>query len=163
MLDELVIAHHEAGHALLAENYGAHVLRVTIEPHNDEGPRRHGETTIAWRETGINGEELSLRKAQVALAGPVAEMIYCELEYDVEVIQEWWADWLMAANAIRSVRGDVVDSDLLKLVDLLVGKLRDVLGQDHVWHRLATIADELAAHQTLESEQLDQLREDGFL
>lgn len=94
MVDEVVTSYHEAGHALLAERLGTRVLVVTIVPVDDEGPRRHGETTIAWRVRGINAETTAIQSAKVALAGPVAEMIYCDLKYEVEVIQEWSCDWI---------------------------------------------------------------------
>ena len=49
---------------------------------------------------------------------------------------------------------------------ILQQQMRLIVGwmsQDHVWHQIATVADELAAHETLEEEQLDELRYQGFL
>ena len=54
MFVEIVVAYHEAGHALLAEWVSARVLFVTIDPTNDAGPRRHGKIKVAWWLSGIN-------------------------------------------------------------------------------------------------------------
>ena len=163
MIDEVAVAYHEAGHALLAERFGAHVLSVTIQPANDDGPRRHGETTIAWIPGGKTSEQLSMQQARVTLAGPVAEMIYCDEQYEVRVIREWWADWLVAAGAIRQIRGQLSDDAVLAVIGQLVEELIEWFSQDEVWDRLARLADELEAHDTLERDQLDELRQLGFL
>lgn len=163
MVDEVVTAYHESGHVVLAEHLGAHVLTVTIEPQLDDGPRRHGETTIAWSKNQINADEQALMQARVALAGPAAEMIYCDQQFEAEVIQEWWADWLVAANSIRQIRGSIPDQILLSILGKLTQDLIQWMSADEVWDRIARVADELEAHQTLDSDQLDELRELGFL
>ena len=163
MVDEVVIAYHEAGHVLLAERFGARVLSVTIEPADDDGPRRHGETTVAWTTIRGNANEVAMKQAAVALGGPAAEMIYCDQQYEVEVIQEWWADWLVASKSIRSVKPGLPDEAVLVVIERLVRDQIAWLSQDAVWDRLARVADELEAHETLDAERLQELREYGFL
>lgn len=163
MIDEVAVAYHEAGHALLAERFGAHVLSVTIQPANDDGPRRHGETTVAWRQGRKTSEQLSMQQASVALAGPVAEMIYCDEQYEIRIIREWWGDWLAAAGAIRRIRRELSDDAVLAVIENLVEELIEWFSQDDVWDKLARLADELEAHETLESDQLEELRQLGFL
>lgn len=165
MVDEVVIAYHEAGHAVLAETVGARVLSVTIIPPDDAGPRRHGETTIAWhRPAGAKAAKKQLlSQARVALAGPVAEMIYCDTQYEVEVIQEWAADWLVASNSIQHLNVKATDRDILHLLGQLMEELIQWMSQDDIWHRVATLADELEAHEILDEERLDELRSLGWL
>jgi ATP-dependent Zn protease len=67
-----LIAYHEAGHALMALMLGGTVKQVTIEPDNDDGPDRQGDTQIIWRRSGISDKEFAEMAVQVSLAGPVA-------------------------------------------------------------------------------------------
>ena len=163
MIDEVVIAYHEAGHALLAERFGAHVLSITIQPDADDGPRRHGETVIAWPTSSAQPKQFAIQQAKVALAGPVTEMIYCDLQYEIEVIQEWWADWLVASKSLRQLKPGLGDAEVLLLIEKLVADLIPWFSRDDVWDRVARLADELEAHETLEADQLAELRELGFL
>jgi ATP-dependent Zn protease len=165
MVDEVVIAYHEAGHAVLAERLGGRVLAVTIIPLEDDGPRRHGQTTIAWRTPNSrkSHKELVLAQAQVALAGPVAEMIYCDSQYEIEVIQEWWADWVLATGCLRELDAKISESDSISLLGEMMRDLIQWMSRDDVWHCVATVADELEAHETLEADQLEDLRSIGVL
>src|SRR5579863_4685196 len=47
-----LIAYHEAGHALMAVLLGGKVKQVTIEPDDDDGPARQGDTQVYWRRSG---------------------------------------------------------------------------------------------------------------
>lgn len=51
-------AYHEAGHVLMAHLLGGKVRQVTIEPDNDDGPDRHGDTQVLWRRSGIGERSL---------------------------------------------------------------------------------------------------------
>lgn len=165
MFDEVVSAYHEAGHVLLAEHVGARVLFVTIDPIDDDGPRRHGETRVAWATNAwrANCARSAVSRAKVALAGPAAEMIYRDEHYAPQLIQEWWADWLMAAASLRSWKATLTDRAVLHQISALMAELLDWFRLDHVWARLALLADQLEAHETLESDQLDALRAVGLL
>ena len=72
-------AYHEAGHALMALLLGGKVRLVTIEPDNDDGPDRQGDTQVLWRRSGISDKEFAEKAVQVSLAGPVAECRNCSL------------------------------------------------------------------------------------
>lgn len=163
MVEEVVIAYHEAGHAVLAEQLGGHVLSVTIIPMDDDGPRRHGETRVAWRVDGGQDDQVRLAQVQVALAGPVAEMIYTDTQYEIEILKEWWADWLVATRTIRAVRPKLTELQLLSLLEKHLQQLIGWMSRDDVWHQVATVADELEAHESLDEEQLDDLRSIGIL
>ena len=163
MVEEVVTAYHEAGHAVLAEQLGGRVLSVTIIPVDDDGPRRHGETKVAWRIDSRREEQIGLAQVQVALAGPVAEMIYTDSQYEIEILKEWWADWLVATRTIRAVRPKLSDSQILQMLETHLRKLIAWMSRDDVWHQVATLADELEAHESLDEDQLDELRSIGIL
>lgn len=163
-MDELsIVAYHEAGHALLAERLGGHVLMATIEPVDDDGPRRHGETQIAWRTADMTRQEFAMRQLQVALAGPVAEMIYSDEQYEPRLIREWWADWIVATASIRELKPAITDDEVLQFVNKVLKELIAYFSQDETWDRLAMLADHLEAHQSLDEDLLDELRQSHVL
>jgi len=61
-----LIAYHEAGHALIAILLGAQVKQVTIDPDNDDGPERQGDTQIRWRRSSSE-KEFAQNVVQVSL------------------------------------------------------------------------------------------------
>lgn len=163
MVDDFVIAYHEAGHAVLAEQLGGHVIYVTIEPVDDDGPRRHGEAKIAWDMAAISKGDARFAPLHTALAGPVAEMIYCDEQYEIKILREWAADWMVAAHTIRTMRPGITQAEIERVLQQQMHKIVDWMSQDHIWHQIASVADELAAHHTLEADQLDELRSLGLL
>ena len=88
-----IIAYHEAGHALMAVLLGGKVQQVTIDPDDDDGPARQGDTQVVWRRSGVNDKEFAKMAVQVSLAGPVAEMIYSGDPFHPGLVAEWAADW----------------------------------------------------------------------
>ena len=64
-----LIAYHEAGHALMAVLLDGKVKQVAIEPDNDDGPDRQGDTQVVWRRTGLSDKEFAKIAVQVSLAG----------------------------------------------------------------------------------------------
>jgi hypothetical protein len=100
----------------------------------------------------------------VALAGPAAESIYTDEQYAPELLREWWTDWLAATQAIQSVaRGPLSNEQLGHILSKFLTELIQFLSQDAIWDRVAGIASELDAHETLEAFQIDELREQGRL
>ncbi len=166
--DPTVTAYHEAGHILLAEWLGGRVIFASVIPSDEsaiathDGPvRSHGETRALWphAESATQHENL----AKVALAGPVAEMIYCDEQYEPRMLREWWTDWVAADEAIRaSQTRQLGDQDRMLRLSRLVHELIEYFSRDEVWDRIAMVADHLEAHETLEQEQLDELRESQF-
>ena len=68
---------------------GGKVKHVTIEPDNDDGPDRQGDTQILWRRARLSDKEFAQIAVQVSLAGPVAEMIYSGDPYHPGLVAEW--------------------------------------------------------------------------
>ncbi len=150
-----LIAYHEAGHALMALLLGGEVRRVTIEPDNDDGPDRQGDTQVLWRRSGISDKEFAKQAVQVSLAGPVAEMIYSGDPYHPGLVAEWAADWSEAWNSAAALHQD--ERQRLKFLESISIQLHRRLQQDEMWAALAALADNLLAHETLDGEQIESI------
>ena len=153
-----LIAYHEAGHALMAVLLGGKVKQVTIEPDDDDGPDRQGDTQVLWRRSGISDEEFAKIAVQVSLAGPVAEMIYSGDPYHPGLVAEWAADWREAWDAATPLHP--VERQRLEYLEQVSIQLYHRLKQDDLWAALASLADNLLAHETLDCEQVDEIVED---
>jgi hypothetical protein len=150
-----IIAYHEAGHALMALLLGGDVKLVTIEPDNDDGPDRQGDTQVLWRRAGISDKEFASKAVQVSLAGPVAEMIYSGDPYHPGLVAEWAADWREAWNsAVLLHSGERQRLEYLEQVSI---QLYQRLKEDNLWAALASLADHLLAHETLNGEQVGEI------
>ena len=151
-LDE-VTAYHEAGHAVMSVLMGGRVLRVTIEPPDDDGVARYGETMTQWPPMAT--ADVWQAEICVSLAGPVAEMLYTSDSVAISEMPEWAMDWQNAlATAKAWKRNSVAAQKLLKQSQ---DRIEHLFGQDHAWAAVSAVADELLAHQTLEAEQVDQV------
>ena len=150
-----LIAYHEAGHALMAVILGGTVKHVTIEPDADDGPERQGDTQVLWRRAGISERDFAKTAVQVSLAGPVAEMIYTGDPYHPGFVAEWAADWRDAWEAAVPLHpGERQRLEYLERVSI---QLYHRLNDDVLWAALASLADNLLAHETLEGEQVEEI------
>lgn len=145
-----VTAYHESGHAFATVYLGGRVESITIDPDNDDGPGRFGDTQIAWDLNKFTEEELCRNAAWVALAGPVAEMIYTGDPWHPALIPEWSADWKMAWEA-AALYAPGMRTRLTKLEDMSI-QIHRLMSQDNIWAAVAALSDELLAHETLEGE-----------
>lgn len=148
-------AYHEAGHALMAHLLGGKVRQVTIEPDDDDGPVRYGDTQVLWRRKGISEKEFASTAVQVCLAGPVAEMIYSGEPYHPGFVAEWAADWRDAWEAAAPLHAD--ERNRLRYLEDVSIQLYHRLKEDELWAALASLADNLLAHETLEAEQVEEI------
>lgn len=153
-----LIAHHEAGHVLIAHLLGAKVKQVTIEPDDDDGPERQGDTQVLWRRKELTEKEFAEKAVQVSLAGPVAEMIYSGDPYHPGHVVEWAADWKEAWIAAEPLHFD--ERKRLEYLEQVSIQLYHRMKRDDLWDILAAIADNLLAHETLDKEQLEELFEE---
>jgi hypothetical protein len=155
MTEELT-AFHEAGHAYAAIYLGARVQSVTIDPDNDDGPARTGDTVVLWSRRRFTKREMAEKAACVALAGPVAEMIHSENPFHPALIAEWRQDWETAFETLEHVSD--VQRRLAKLEQITLQLYRD-FRQDEHWAAIGAIADALLAHETLDEEMLQEVVE----
>ena len=142
-------AYHEAGHVLIAHLLGGRVVESSLE---SERAEHVGHTTVEW--SGLSRDDRVRCSALVALAGPVAEVLWRGEEVLDEDLSVWRADW------------DEVDLALGQLADLAqhealrehwLRELNAKLNGAAVWERLCRIADSLEAHGTLDRELLSEL------
>ena len=157
-MDELELtAYHEAGHALVAVVVGARIVSLTIDPDRDDGPRRYGDVQLQW--PAETGAVKSLLQSQllVAMAGPVAEMIYLGETPHPGMVAEWAADWREAAALAQRLVAE--PGARLAYLEAQTSKLYHRLRRDEYWAAVAAIADELLAHEWLEDEQVRELVE----
>lgn len=150
-----VTAYHESGHALMAVLVGGEVRSITIEPAHDCGPRRYGDTVVAWEHRKFRATELLEKQILVMLAGPVAEMIYTGEAFHPGFISQWAFDWKGAWQAAAALRGEA-RSRMALLESTCVQVHRD-FSRDEVWSYLAELADQLAAHRTLEAAEIYEI------
>ena len=145
-----VNAYHEAGHVLMAILQGGRVPHATIQPDRDDGPDRHGDVRVLWPRAGQN-KAFAEKLVLTALAGPVAEMIYTGQPYHPGFVAEWASDWQQAFAAAEPMA-----SDPRKRLAWLEAQIRRLyqMFDNRYWPAVAALADELAAHETLEEEQI---------
>ncbi|MCX7423050.1 MAG: hypothetical protein NT013_26435 [Planctomycetia bacterium] len=148
-------AYHEAGHAFMAIYLGAKVRSVTIEPDNDDGPRRFGDTQIVWRMSRLTERQYRERAIQVSLAGPVAEMLYSGDPFHPGLVAEWAADW----KAAWAFAEQLVDNPRRRLeyLEQTTVELRQMMDSEPNWSAIADLADNLMAHDTLEFEEVKEI------
>jgi len=150
-----IVAYHEAGHALMALILGGEVRLVTIDPDDDEGPDRQGDTQVLWRRSGVSDKDYAQKAVQVSLAGPVAEMIYSGDPYHPGLVAEWAADWGEAWNSAVLLHSD--ERRRLAYLERISIQLYHRLKKDDLWAALASLADHLLAHESLEGEQVEEI------
>ena len=151
---EELTAYHEAGHVYIAICSGAIVESVTIDPDWDDGPHRFGDVQIQWPSKELT-KEIIEKRVLVALAGPVAEMIYTEDPFHPAMVAEWSMDWEEAWN----ICGCLI-KDKKKRMAYLEAKTLELyrqLGRDSCWAQLAMIVDHLMAHETLDSGMIEEI------
>ncbi|MEI6538121.1 MAG: hypothetical protein WCO86_01150 [Planctomycetota bacterium] len=155
-MSEEITAFHEAGHVYAALYVGAKVRSVTIDPDNDDGPNRSGDTVVLWDRRRFSQQELMEKGAWVALAGPVAEMIHAEKPFHPAVIAEWRQDWETACECLAGI-GNV--QQRFACLEQFTIDLYQAFSQDHHWAAIGAIADHLLAHETLDQEMLEEIVE----
>ena len=150
-----ISAYHEAGHAFMAIYVGVRVRSVTIEPDRDDGPERHADIQVEWSLDQFTTRDLHEKSVLVALAGPVAEMIYSGEPDHPGFVAEWAADWRAAWEATAPlVPGE---HKRLAYLEQTTAQLYRLLDRDDHWAALAAIVDNLLAHETLEGEEVEDI------
>lgn len=150
-----VNAYHEAGHAFMAVYVGARVRSVTIEPEDDDGPARYADIQVEWPLRRFGARELREKSVLVALAGPVAEMLYTGEPYHPGFVAEWVADWKTAWQEAASLVPD--ERKRLGYLEQAAAELYRLLDQEQPWAAIAAIADHLLAHDSMEGDEVAEI------
>lgn len=155
-MDEEITAYHEAGHAYAAIYAGARVRSVTIDPDRDDGLQRTGDTVVIWSRRRFSAQEMAEKAAWVALAGPVAEMLYREQPFHPGFVAEWAQDWHSALESLSFVTS--TQHRLAQLEQYTIELYQSLARVDH-WSAISAIADSLLAHETLEEQMILEVLE----
>ena len=148
---EELTAWHEAGHAWAALVVGAKVHSVSIAPDDDDGPRRFGDTVIHWSRRRFAGKRLAVELCRVALAGPVAEMLYSGRPFHPGTVSEWSQDWLAALEAMNFIPER---QRRLAVLEQTTIDLYQRFSEAFHWEAICAIAEQLLAHEILDEELL---------
>ena len=84
-----------------------------------------------------------------------AAMIYSGEQYHPGFVAEWSADWRQAWEAAVPLHAD--ERKRLKYLEDASIQLYHRLKEDDLWAALASLADNLLAHETLEGEQVEEI------
>lgn len=154
------IAYHECGHAIAAVLEGGVIDRLSIEPDNEDEslPLRSGEIQVIWPPTlAVSEAELAVSEIKVALAGPIVEMIYDESQFAPHFLEEWRYDWELAVARAQQYLPS--NRSVPEHLAQLSHSLLTVFEKDENWAAVATLADELEAHMTLEPDMIAEILE----
>ena len=146
MDEEEITAYHEAGHVVMALKLGGQIVHATLEPPNDDGLQRYGETVTSWR--GMGRDSLLMAEIAVSVAGPISEMIYTGERGELSECPEWCADW--ATSLERALLLCSSHHAALKLIEKTRRQTETYFSTDSGWAAVAAIADLLLAHDTVE-------------
>ena len=150
-----ISAYHEAGHAFMAIYVGARVRRMTIDPEWDDGPERFADIQVEWPLRRFSQREFHEKAVLVALAGPVAEMIYSGEPYHPGFVAEWAEDWRSAWEAAANLMPP--ERKRLAFLEQTTRELYRLLDREDHWAALAAVVDNLLAHETLEGEEVEDI------
>lgn len=138
------LAYHESGHAVMAVILGGEVLTVSVEP---ESSQVDGDVTVLWRPTAGDAAGDAINQIKVALAGPIAEMIYVG-DYDyLRIRQEHLTDWRIASENLKTL--NLSTSAAAKILQDTVADLYHTIGRTEVWSAIGDVADRLAIDETI--------------
>lgn len=152
-MDEEFSAIHEAGHAFMAIYLGGRVASVSLEPEQDDDEiARFADVRVEWPHAEFSQRQIIENSLMVAIAGPVAEMIYRGEPLHPGFVPEWSADWKAAWQCAATLVND--ETKRLKLLEAIVLKLKDLLEREHHWAAVSAVADRLAAFDTLEHDEV---------
>ena len=149
------VAYHEAGHAVVARNFGLAVMRVSINP--AYGELFDGERLEGHMRLGPEAERsVSLqRRLWIALAGPAAQERHDPDGYRMDGLVCARADYGHARKLYAELRGKAV----CKAEDLVSNERRArALITEH-WSAIEAVALALLEHprHSLEGRELDAL------
>jgi len=149
------LAHHEAGHAVIARNFGLAVMRVSINPADGElfaGRPREGYTRLeldAERHASVQ------RRLWIALAGPAAQEHFDPGDDRIEDLVCARADYEYARKLYAELRGNPD----CKPEDLVGDERRARALVTKHWSAIEAVALALLKHpqRTIDGKDLDAL------
>lgn len=159
-------AYHESGHAVAAFLLGGKIDHLAISQVDDitghylsvpeDGfPCRTGEIRVLWPDGIASESELAVREIKVSLAGPVVEMIFDGSQFAPEFIEEWRYDWALAVD--RATEFLPKNKPVVEHLAQFTFELMEFFERDDAWAAVAALADELEAHESLDTDQIEDV------
>lgn len=138
-------AWHEAGHAVVAHALGARIVCLTLEAEEEDF---QGRATVEW--PAASPRDHAARSAQVALAGPIAELIHfgAGAPDALEQARAWEADWLEVERCAETVAPD--PEERTAWIERWFRAVEALISPPPMQERIARVADALDAHGTLD-------------
>ena len=146
---ETLTAYHEAGHAIMAVSYGGRIIHVSIDPPEDDGLKRFGESIVQWPKAVAR--DIEIAELKVSLAGPVAELTYDNARESIANCGEFAADWQQAVLSASRLKPERSRAKFLAEMERQVWNFFE---DENVWAATCAVADELLAHETIEHDQV---------
>ena len=151
--EETYTAYHEAGHAAIGYSLGGQIESVGMYAEADEWlPERYGDCLVNWGRVDVESDWQVQREVLTILAGPVAEAVYRGERIHPSAFAPWQHDWQWAVRRSRLLVADPIKR--LVLIERMIGFLEDHIRDEVCWAAIAAVADELLAHEYLDSDQL---------
>jgi hypothetical protein len=157
------IAHHEAGHAVIARALWLKVDWVTITQDLDDAGSCYSEYAMYLAEYADDATRLSAIEKDiiVALAGPIAECQYRSLDFNVMREEELWdSDLKMVKYLLNMAMELLLPKDLRpELYGELFDRLSidtEILVSSH-WSSIECVADALLEFSDLNQWHVDEL------
>ena len=146
---ETLTAYHEAGHAIMAVSYGGRIIHVSIDPPDDDGLKRFGESIVQWPKAATR--DIEIAELKVSLAGPIAELTYDNARESIADCGEFAADWQQAVLSASRLKPERSRAKFLAEMERQVWSFFE---DENVWAATCAVADELLAHETIEHDQV---------
>jgi hypothetical protein len=154
--DETRTAYHESGHAVIGYALGGHVASVQLGGESDEWlPDRFGDCRIEWGNFDPTVDWQRQREVLTILAGPVAEMVYRNEPLHPAHYGPWQHDWQHASTIAQHLVADAQKRD--QMLEQLVLELHPQVKNEPCWSAIAALADELATHEYLDADQIEDV------
>lgn len=153
--DATLTAYHESGHAVIAYALGGQIISLQLGGEADDWlPDRFGDCRIEWGRVDPNADWQRQREVLTVLAGPVAEMVYRDEPLHPAHYGPWQHDWQLAWTIGEHLVHEVPKRTVL--LEALIGQLHLQIQSEPCWSAIAALADELAAHEYLDADQIEE-------
>lgn len=128
---------------------------ISIDPEwDDEHLRQDGVIEVHWP-AGLNPKSMATSGIEVALAGPAAEMVHIQAPYHPAFVKAWSVDWQTAWSLAESAHAD--KTPRMRALERTTRDLYQWFSNDTIWQAVASLVDELLAHEHLESEEVHDI------
>ena len=160
-LEIAIVAHHEAGHAVLSRNLRLGVREVSIIPQDDSlGYVTHWPFPASFQPDVDNGTATEARVRKhiiVLLAGDAAEARFRRLTRRRQrpLNQDPGSDWYKAVDLAAYMTGSPKEAGAY--LDWLLVKTREMIENEWTWAKITHVAETLIVERRLSGRRLGEV------